>query len=142
MIEEGYKNWEDLNFDERAEVLKAFQNTEDRNESDKDNPREEDVKDYYEDNAEKFNFVGFDRKKARYIPLNELFKIGDEVNRSGTCPNCGSKRIEEYCDGLPCCLDCEWCLGFDSNKGHFEYKQKQGKRDTGLRELARIEDKK
>ena len=51
-----FKNWEDLNHDERAEVLEAFQNTEDRNESDKVAPREEDVKDYYEDNAEKFGF--------------------------------------------------------------------------------------
>ena len=51
-----YKNWEDLNHDERADVLEAFQNTEDRNESDEVAPREEDVKDYYEDNAEKFGF--------------------------------------------------------------------------------------
>ena len=56
MIEEGYKNWKDLNHDERAEILGAFKNTEDRNESDKVAPREEDVKDYYEDNAEKFGF--------------------------------------------------------------------------------------
>ena len=56
MIEEEYKNWGDLNHDERADVLEAFQNTEDRNESDKVAPREEDVKDYYEDNAEKFGF--------------------------------------------------------------------------------------
>jgi len=50
------KDWEDLNHDERAEVLEAYQNTEDRNESDKVAPREEDVKDYYGDNAEKFGF--------------------------------------------------------------------------------------
>ena len=54
--EDRYKDWEDLNYDERAEVLEAFQNTEDRNESDKVAPREEDVKDYYKDNAEKFGF--------------------------------------------------------------------------------------
>ena len=52
----GFTDWKDLNYDERAEVLEAFQNTEDRNESDKVAPREEDVKDYYEDNAEKFGF--------------------------------------------------------------------------------------
>ena len=50
------RNWGDLNFDEHAEVLEAYQNTEDRNESDKVAPREEDVKDYYEDNIEKFGF--------------------------------------------------------------------------------------
>ena len=50
-------HWEDLNYDERTKVLEAYQNTEDRNESDKVAPREEDVKDYYEDNVEKFGFV-------------------------------------------------------------------------------------
>jgi len=67
-----FKNWEDLNFDERAEILKAFQNTEDRNESDKDNPREEDVKDYYEDNTEKF---GFGREKKFFGTWREGIKI-------------------------------------------------------------------
>ena len=56
MSETELKNWEDLNYDERAKVLEAYQNTEDRNESDKVAPREEDVKDYYEENAEKFGF--------------------------------------------------------------------------------------
>ena len=71
MIEEEYKNWKDLNFDEHAEVLEAYQNTEDRNESDKVAPREEDVKDYYEDNTENFGFVRNSQEK-RDTGLREL----------------------------------------------------------------------
>jgi len=51
-----YKDWRDLNTEERAEVYEAFVNGEGRNESDKDAPKEEDVKNYYEDNTEKFKF--------------------------------------------------------------------------------------
>lgn len=43
MDEEEYKDWKDLNSEERAEVYGAFVNTEDRNESDRDAPREEEV---------------------------------------------------------------------------------------------------
>ena len=67
-----YKNWKDLNYDERAVVLEAYQNTEDRNESDKVAPREEDVKDYYEDNAEKF---GFGKEKKFFGTWREGIKI-------------------------------------------------------------------
>jgi len=54
---EEFKEWKDLNSEERAEVYEAFVDTEDRNESDKIRPREEDVADYYNDNAEKFGFA-------------------------------------------------------------------------------------
>lgn len=51
-----YKEWKDLNTEERAEVEEAFINTEDRNESDKIAPKEIDLEDYYQDNAENFKF--------------------------------------------------------------------------------------
>ena len=73
----------------------------------------------------------FDRKKARYLSLKELEKIREEAERSGVCPDCSSKRIKEYCDGLPYCPDCGWCCGFDASKGYFEYRPKRGKRETG-----------
>lgn len=53
-----YKDWKDLNSEEQAVVYEAFVNTDDRNESDRDAPQEEDVKDYYDDNSEKFGFEG------------------------------------------------------------------------------------
>lgn len=53
-MKEEYKNWKDLNFLELVKVLGAYKNT---GQKDKNNPREEDVKDYYEDNAEKFDFA-------------------------------------------------------------------------------------
>jgi len=91
MIEGEYKNWVDLNYDERAVVLEAFQNTEDRNESDKVAPREEDVKDYYEDNTEKFGF-GSESKTPTLDKMSEL----QEKSQSIADFLCWLWRVKNY----------------------------------------------
>lgn len=109
---EGFKDWEDLNVDERVKVLGAFKNTEDRNESDKVNPREEDVKDYYEDNAEKFGFETPDiepighvrvmrycpkcsKKIERSYSMEETgdSQLGTWINEHRHCDNCGFEEV-------------------------------------------------
>jgi len=45
---EEYKEWHDLNIEEKTIVTDTFCNTEDRNESDKVCPKDEDVIGYYE----------------------------------------------------------------------------------------------
>lgn len=52
-----YKPWAELCTDERARVYGLFINGEDRNESARYAPKEEDVHDYYDDNIETFAFV-------------------------------------------------------------------------------------
>ena len=91
MIEEvEFKNWGDLNFDERAEVLEAFQNTEEAlelREQYKDKTFVEakkivdkGVKDYYEDNAEKFGFgrsktLTLDKIPPQYMLVDRCTKL-------------------------------------------------------------------
>jgi len=95
MSKEEYKNWRDLNFDERVKVIEGFVNTEDRNESDKDNPREEDVKDYYEDNTEKFNFV-FCEHEWVSDGVMHLDCLGECYKKPVKCEHCGLKADEVY----------------------------------------------
>ncbi|GAH24841.1 unnamed protein product [marine sediment metagenome] len=63
-----------------------------------------------------------DRSRMRYVSLEEMERINHQVRETGVCPTCGkSDNTEIYCDGLYCCRGCGWCLGFDANKGYFEY---------------------
>ena len=87
------KDWEKLNFFELIKVLVAFQNTEDRNESDKANPREEDVKDYYEDNAENFNFSFCEHEWVSDGKIH-LDCLGDK--KPVKCEHCDLKADEVY----------------------------------------------
>lgn len=91
---EMFKNWGDLNFDELMKVLEAFKNTEDRNESDKVNPREEDVKDYYEDNAENFNFVC----EHEWVSDGEIHLdcLGECYKKPVKCEHCDLEADEVY----------------------------------------------
>lgn len=80
-----YKDWKDLNSEERAEVYEAFVNTEERNESDRDAPREEDVKDYYDDNPEKFGFKKkiIDGKAVLKKMSMRIFAVGEDEKCGG-----------------------------------------------------------
>ena len=89
------KDWKDLNHDERAEVIGAFQNTEDRNESDKVAPREEDVKDYYEDNIEKFKFEWCDHEWVS-DGVMYLDCLGECYKKPVKCEHCDLKADEVY----------------------------------------------
>ena len=90
-----FKNWQELNTEERAEVYEAFVNTEDRNESDKVGPREEDVKDYYEDNAENFKFEWCDHEWVSDGAM-QLDCLGECYKKPVKCEHCDLKADEVY----------------------------------------------
>ena len=90
-----FKEWRELNTEERAEIHEAFVNTDNRNESDKIEPREEDVKDYYEDNAEKFKLEQCDHE---WISDGEMHLdcLGECYKKPVKCEHCDLKADEVY----------------------------------------------
>ena len=89
-MKEEYKKWEDLNFFELIKVLGAFKK--DRNES---NPREEDVKGYYEDNAEKFNFAFCEHEWVSDGVIH-LDCFGEGYKSPVKCEHCNLEADEVY----------------------------------------------
>ena len=52
-----YKSYEELTDEQKKIIRKMYTTTEDRNESDRDRPKEEDVIDYYDDNVDTFTLL-------------------------------------------------------------------------------------
>jgi len=84
-----------------------------------------------------------DRSKMRYLSSNELTQINDNVKETGICPYCGkSDKTEVYTDGLFCCWNCGWFLGFDVTGGYFEYAGiKQQRKEKKEEDKMKVKDK-
>jgi len=80
---EEYKEWHDLNIEEKTIVTDTFCNTEDRNESDKVCPKDEDVIGYYEDNLEGFQLFEEDALADFYDNNQENFDFYCEECENG-----------------------------------------------------------
>lgn len=91
---DGWKEWKDLNTEEREEVEEGFVSG-DRNESDRVAPKEEDMKDYYEDNLEKFKFEDCDHD---WISDGEmrLDCLGKCYKKPVKCDKCDLKADEVW----------------------------------------------
>ena len=121
-MKEEYKNWKDLNFLELVKVLGAYKNT---GQKDKNNPREEDVKDYYEDNTEKFKFAFCEHKRdtgemikyccrrGKCVEVRDNKKLGDGGHVLTYKPKEGIQLFPE-------CKDCGYGRFYTDYKGgHF-----------------------
>jgi len=91
-MKEEYKKWKDLNFLDLIKVLGEYKTT---GQKDKNNPREDDVKDYYEDNAEKFGFAVCEHEWVSDGVIH-LDCLGEGYKKPVKCEHCGLEADEVY----------------------------------------------